>query len=127
MKVAIVGAGIIGLCSAYYLKKKGFDVTIVDEGDGLDNCSFGNAGFFSPSHMVPLASPGIISQGLKWMTNPESPFYIKPSLDMDLIKWGWHFYRSSNQKTVNKAVPILNQMLMESRDLIEEIFKRDQN
>lgn len=123
MKIVVVGAGMIGVCSAYYLRKKGFDVTIVDEGDGLDNCSFGNAGFFSPSHMIPLASPGIISQGLKWMINPESPFYIKPSLNLDLIQWCWKFYRASSQKVVDRAVPILNQMLMESRGLIEEILE----
>ena len=112
----------IGVCSAYYLQKAGHDITIVDAGDGLDNCSFGNAGFFSPSHMIPLASPGIISQGLKWMTNPESPFYIKPSLNADLIKWCWHFYRASNKKTVERAIPLLNQMLTDSRHLIEEIL-----
>lgn len=122
MKIAIVGSGMIGLCSAYYLCKQGYEVTVIDEGDGSNNCSFGNAGFFSPSHMVPLASPGIISQGLKWMTNPESPFYIKPSLDVNLAKWGWHFYRAATKSRVDAAVPILNQMLMESRVLIEEIL-----
>lgn len=72
--------------------------------------------------MIPLASPGIIAQGLKWMTNPESPFYIKPNLNIDLIKWSWNFYKASTKKRVDKAVPILNQMLMESRTLIEEIL-----
>lgn len=123
MKVTIVGAGMIGLCSAFYLKKKGFDVQIVDDGDGSGNCSFGNAGFFSPSHMVPLASPGIISQGLKWMINAESPFYIKPALDIDLAMWGWNFYRASTKSRVKQAAPILNQMLMESRSLIQDILK----
>ncbi|MEO9965663.1 MAG: FAD-dependent oxidoreductase [Reichenbachiella sp.] len=122
MKIAIVGSGMIGLCSAYYLNKRGFEVTILDEGDGSDNCSYGNAGYFSPSHLVPLASPGIISQGLKWMTNPESPFYIKPSLNRDLARWGWQFYRASTKSRVKRAVPVLSQMLTESRTLIEEIL-----
>ncbi|MEP2276953.1 MAG: FAD-dependent oxidoreductase [Reichenbachiella sp.] len=122
MKIAVVGSGMIGLCSAYYLNKQGYEVTVIDEGDGSNNCSYGNAGFFSPSHMVPLASPGIIAQGLKWMTNPESPFYIKPSLNVNLAKWSWQFFRASTKKRVESAVPILNQMLMESRTLIEEIL-----
>ena len=122
MKIAVVGSGMIGLCSAYYLMKQGYEVTVIDEGNGKNNCSFGNAGYFSPSHMVPLASPGIISQGLKWMTNPESPFYIKPSMDVNLAKWGWNFYRAATKKRVDRTVPILNQMLMESRSLIEDIL-----
>ena len=52
-------------------------------------------GYMSPSHFVPLASPGIISQGLKWMLNSTSPFYIKPRFDLDLLQWGYHFWKSS--------------------------------
>jgi D-amino-acid dehydrogenase len=57
-KVLIIGGGIIGLSSAYYLSKAGYDVTILDKGDLTDNCSFGNAGMIVPSHFVPLAAPG---------------------------------------------------------------------
>ena len=112
--VIVVGAGIIGLCSAYYLNKKGLKVTVLDNTDGTDNCSFGNAGFFVPSHIVPLASPGIVSQGLRWMMRSDSPFYIKPKLDRDLISWGTKFYKAANPKHVAEAAPILNELLMES-------------
>ena len=120
--VIIVGAGIIGLCAAYYLNKKGCRVTVLDNTDGTDNCSFGNAGFFSPSHIVPLASPGIIHQGLRWMMRSDSPFYIKPKLDLDLLYWGMKFYKAANKKTVAEAVPVLHKLLMKSRQLIEEIL-----
>ena len=76
--VVVVGAGIIGLSCAYYLLKEGVRVTVLDDGDGSDNCSFGNAGYFSPSHIIPLAAPGMMTRGLKWMLDRESPFYIKP-------------------------------------------------
>lgn len=120
--VIIVGAGVIGLCSAYYLNKKGFRVTILDNTDGTDNCSYGNAGFFSPSHLIPLASPGIINQGLRWMMRSDSPFYIKPKLDRDFMSWGLKFHRAATKSKVDTAAPILNELLMNSRQLIEEML-----
>ena len=121
-RVLIIGAGIVGLSTAYYLNKKGLEVTVVDDTDGNDNCSFGNAGFISPSHVVPLASPGIISQGLKWMLDPESPFYIKPRLDRDLISWGLKFKKAAKKKRVAAAVPVLNQLTIQSKGLYENIL-----
>ena len=61
-KIIIVGGGVNGLCAAYYLQKSNSEVTVIDSGDISNNCSFGNMGFLSPSHFVPLASPGIISK-----------------------------------------------------------------
>src|SRR3954465_8788486 len=107
-KVIIVGGGIIGLCSAYYLQKEGHTVTVIERGDITDGCSFGNMGYISPSHFMPLASPGIIAQGLKWMLSSTSPFYIKPRLNLELMQWGYQFYKSSNNKTANENAPHLN-------------------
>ncbi|MFM2393533.1 MAG: hypothetical protein RLZZ546_1515 [Bacteroidota bacterium] len=116
MKVVIIGGGIIGMCCAYYLNKKGIDVHIIEKTDGKNGCSFGNAGYISPSHYIPLASPGIISQGLKWMLSSSSPFYIKPRFDLDLIKWGLKFWSNCNEHKVNKSIPALNQFLHYSRE-----------
>jgi D-amino-acid dehydrogenase len=121
MKVSIIGGGVIGLCSAFYLQKEGYDVTIIERGDITDGCSFGNMGYMSPSHFVPLASPGIISQGLKWMLNSTSPFYIKPRLNIDLMQWGWHFWKSSTAKMVEKNSPHLNNILQLSRHLMNDL------
>lgn len=121
MKVTIIGGGIIGLCSAYYLQKEGYEITVIERGDITDGCSFGNMGYMSPSHFVPLASPGIISQGLKWMLSSTSPFYIKPRLNLDLIQWGIQFWKNSTAKTVEKNSPHLNDILQLSRHLINEM------
>ncbi|MEO8613816.1 MAG: FAD-dependent oxidoreductase [Luteolibacter sp.] len=87
-QVIIVGGGVIGLCSAYYALKRGFSVTVIErEAAGGDNCSMGNAGMIVPSHFTPLAAPGMISKGLRWMFNPESPFYVRPRLNLDLMRW----------------------------------------
>ena len=79
MRVVIIGGGIIGLSSAFYLQEAGFEVTVVDRTALKDGCSYGNAGYICPSHFVPLATPGIVRQGLKWMLNAKSPFYVQPS------------------------------------------------
>ncbi|HEY9364795.1 MAG TPA: FAD-dependent oxidoreductase [Chitinophagaceae bacterium] len=117
MKITIVGGGIIGLCCAYYLQKEGNDVTVIDSGDITDGTSFGNAGYISPSHFTPLASPGAIAKGLRWMMSSTSPFYIKPRLNMDLFKWAITFWKNSNEKTMEKNIPHLNNILQLSREL----------
>ena len=95
-KVVIIGGGIIGLSSALYLRKSGWDVTVIDKGDFSDNCSYGNAGYICPSHFIPLATPGIVKLGFKWMWNSKSPFYVQPRFDMNLISWGMKFMRSES-------------------------------
>ena len=117
----IIGGGIIGLCSAYYLQKEGHNVTVIDRGDITDGCSFGNMGYMSPSHFVPLASPGIIAEGFKYMLSSSSPFYIKPRLNMELIQWAWHFYKNSSAAHVKRSAPHLNNILQLSRRLINEM------
>jgi len=120
-KTVIVGGGIIGLFSAYYLQKAGHEVTVIERGDITDGCSFGNMGYISPSHFIPLASPGIIAEGFKYMLSSSSPFYIKPRLNMDLMRWAWHFYKNSTAAKVKKSVPHLNNILQLSRQLIADV------
>jgi D-amino-acid dehydrogenase len=121
-KIIIVGGGVNGLCAAYYLQKgNDFDITVIDRGDISDNCSFGNMGFLSPSHFIPLASPGVISEGLKYMLSSTSPFYIKPRLDLSFMQWAINFYKNSNEKTVKKNSPHLSELLNLSRRLMDEI------
>ena len=105
--VVVIGGGIMGLSSAYYLHQAGHKVIVLDKGDFLDNCSYGNAGYVCPSHFIPLATPGIVWKGLKWMLNSRSPFYVKPSLNGSLIDWGLKFVKSANKNHVeNAAVPL---------------------
>lgn len=117
MKATIIGGGIIGLSAAFYLHEDGWDVTVLERGDLSDNCSFGNMGYLSPSHFVPLAAPGIISQGILWMFNQKSPFYVRPSLRWDLIDWGWKFMRASNQRHVECSARPLVDLLLLSKNL----------
>ncbi len=99
----IIGGGIIGLSSAFYLQQSGWEVTVIDKGDFSDNCSYGNCGYICPSHFIPLATPGIVKQGLKWMWNSKSPFYVQPRFDWNLINWGLKFIRTATKDHVQTA------------------------
>lgn len=111
--VAVVGAGIVGLSAAEALLRDGWRVSLVERGgEQRDGASFGNAGLIVPSHVVPLAAPGAVLQGLRWMFDPQSPFYVEPRLDPELIRWGWRFWRSSTAEHVARSVPLLGALLL---------------
>lgn len=120
--ITILGAGVIGLTSALYCARRGMRVTIIERNSAQrDGCSFGNAGMIVPSHFIPLAAPGMVSLGLKWMWNPESPFYIKPRLNLDLLTWALHFWKAATPQRVAAAAPILRDLSLLSRQCFEDI------
>lgn len=117
MKATIIGGGIIGLSAALYLQQSGWEVTVLDKSDFNDNCSYGNCGYICPSHFIPLATPGIVKQGLKWMWNSKSPFYVQPRLDWNLMSWGLKFIRSSTKNHVQRAaVPLRDIALISKKE-----------
>lgn len=120
--IVVVGGGVIGLCCAYYLARAGNRVTLIDRGEpAFENCSYGNAGLVVPSHIVPLAAPGVMLAGLKWMRDPESPFYVKPRAAPDLASWGWKFFRAGTRSHVERSAPFLRDLNMASRAAFEEL------
>ncbi|HTF29220.1 MAG TPA: FAD-dependent oxidoreductase, partial [Flavitalea sp.] len=121
MKAVIIGGGIIGLSSAYYLQKNGWQVTLLDKTDLTDSCSYGNLGMIVPSHFVPLAAPGMVTQGIRWMFNNKSPFYVKPSLSSELISWGIKFIKSAKPQNVERAAEALLDLNLYSKGLYEEL------
>ena len=119
--VLIIGGGIVGLCSAYFLQKEGHKVTVLDKSDITSGASFVNAGYITPSHIIPLASPGMISKGIKWMFNSSSPFYMQPRWDTDFFKWSWYFHKSSTKEKVALAIPLIKEINIISRELFTSI------
>ncbi|MBL4863175.1 MAG: FAD-dependent oxidoreductase [Crocinitomicaceae bacterium] len=126
-RIVIVGGGVIGLFSAYYLAKSGHKVTVLDKSDLSDGCSYGNAGMIVPSHVIPMAAPGMIAQGVKWMFDSKSPFYVRPRLSSELFAWGMKFYRSANKKHVERSMPALRDLSLLSKKLYQDLFQESKD
>jgi len=121
-KIVIVGGGIIGMTAAWSCIKDGHDVTLIDRRSRQrDGCSFGNAGMLVPSHFIPLAAPGMIRLGLKWMWSRESPFAIRPRLSWKLIDWLWKFKQASTQQKVDRNAPLLRDLNLAGRQAFLEL------
>lgn len=122
-KVVIVGGGIVGLCCAYYLQKDGHQVTVIDKGNFQEGASYVNAGYLTPSHIIPLAAPAMLEKGIRWMFRSDSPFYIEPRLDMDLIRWGLRFIRSCSLAHVEQSIQVIKDINLFSKELYEAMQK----
>lgn len=119
--VLIIGAGVVGVAAAHFLRADGRSVTVLDRSGVAAGCSRGNAGLVVPSHCIPLAAPGALWQGMKWMFNPESPFYIKPRLSPSLLGWLWRFGAACSEKQVKRAIPLLRDLHRASARLFESL------
>ena len=120
-RVVVIGGGVIGLCTAYYLAKDGHQVTVVDRSTMDFGASYVNAGYVSPSHIIPLAAPGVVKQGLKSMFDSASPLFIKPRLEKDFLQWAWAFNKSCSRENVDHSVQAIKEICLLSSDLFSEI------
>jgi D-amino-acid dehydrogenase len=119
--VVVIGGGVIGVCSAYYLAAAGRPVVLLEQGDVCAGSSYGNSGLVVPSHCVPLAAPGVWLRGLRWMLNPESPLYIRPRPSAELAAWLWRFRGASTSAHVRRALPLLRELSFASLGLYREL------
>lgn len=123
--VVVVGAGCIGLMSAYCLVKSGRSVTVIDKNDITNGTSFGNAGLLSAFKKAPLSAPGAIPDTIKLMLKGESPASIHPTLDFHLYKWLLKFVASSNQDRLRRTLALFERYGQISLDMYESMVKED--
>jgi D-amino-acid dehydrogenase len=122
MKIAILGAGVIGTTAAYYLAREGHDVTVLERqsGPALET-SFANAGEVSPGYSAPWAGPGVPLKAVKWLLMHHSPLVIKPMLDAAMWRWGFAMLRNctATRYALNKARMV--RLAEYSRDCMKEL------
>jgi D-amino-acid dehydrogenase len=122
-RVVVVGGGVIGASCAYFLRRAGASVTLIDAGQFGRGCSHGNCGFVSPSHVLPLAGPGAVAATLKTLFKKNSPLKVRWRLDPALWSWFWHFSRRCNQRDAMAAGHAIQRLLVSSRALYDELFR----
>ncbi len=128
-KIIIIGAGAIGLHTAYYLRKAGHEVEVLEASGESDQtgCSYGNCGYMVPSHFITMASPGMLHSGLKMMLNSKSPVGFNPAKNIGRLGWFLKFTAAAtNSKKVENAIPTLYTLNHLSNQLYQELKNEHQ-
>jgi D-amino-acid dehydrogenase len=120
--ILIVGGGVIGVCCAYFLAKRGARVIVLERDDIGKAASFGNAGCIAPGH-PPINKPGRVRQALKSLSEPLSPLYVALRPDPALAKWLWAFGRTCTDSHVQFAMCTLAPLGCVSRSLFDELVQ----
>ncbi len=118
--ILIIGGGVIGASIAYYLTMNNCNVILVERGNICSGSSYGNAGLVSYANPKPMAEPGVIKKVIGWMLDKESPFFIKPRLDWELLRWLLRFQASCSEKSVKHAINVTRAMKSVTMKLSEE-------
>ncbi len=105
-RTIVVGGGIVGICAAYFLARRGQCVALIEKGSGDDSASTGNAGLISLGH-GPIPRPGLTARAIRWMLQPTSPLYIPPRLDPQLLLWFLGFHRACGRDHHKRSMDIL--------------------
>ncbi|HEU5242164.1 MAG TPA: FAD-dependent oxidoreductase, partial [Ornithinibacter sp.] len=122
-RVAVVGAGMVGLATAWFLQERGVEVTVIDRDGVAAGASWGNAGWLTPGIATPLPEPAVLKYGLRAVFSPSSPVYVPPSANPNFLRFVTGFTRHSTMKAWKKAmgslVPV-NDLSLQSFDLLRE-------
>ncbi|MFO1042092.1 MAG: FAD-dependent oxidoreductase [Planctomycetaceae bacterium] len=121
-RVIVIGGGVIGTACAYYLQQSGCDVTIVEQKTIGSGASHANCGFVCPSHVLPLAGPGVMGKTLKAMLSTNSPFSIKPRFDPALWSWLLRFASRCNTRDMLDAGQAIHALLKDSRQRYADLI-----
>ena len=124
-RAVVIGGGVIGVACTHYLLRAGWQVTLVDRGAIGRGSSHGNCGLICPSHVLPLAEPGMVMKGIKSLFSANSPFAIKPRLDPALWSWLLHFAARCNERDMVAAGRGIQALLVSSLPLYRELFERE--
>jgi len=120
-RVVVVGGGVIGLACAYSLRKRDYDVVVVDAQAPGAGASEGNAGWITPSLSMPVPAPGMVGQGLRWIFRLDSPLYVKPTLDPRRIAWLVRLLRNCNETCYSRGLDATARLNERTFELFDEL------
>src|SRR5690606_18832339 len=106
-RVAVVGAGMVGLATAWFLRERGVEVTVLDRKGVAAGASWGNAGWLTPAIATPLPEPAVLRYGMRAVLSANSPVYVPPTLDPRLARFVAGFVRHSTDSRWEKAMQAL--------------------
>lgn len=121
--IIVIGGGVIGLSSAYYLTKKGFNVTVVEKGLIGDACSKGNQGWVCPALHTPVPEPGLVGSSFKWLMQKDSPLFIKPTAVPNLSGWLRQFMKYCNHKDFKAGEDALHKLSASTFELFDGLIE----
>ena len=125
MDVVVIGGGVVGVSCALELAQRGAKVVVLERDRVGHGCSFGNAGWLTPSQAFPLANPHLLAKAFTWMFDPESPLYIQPRLDPHYLRWLAGFLAASTSKAkFARGAEALIALCRYSTDRWEELAAR---
>ena len=105
--VVVIGGGVVGLCSAYELAAHGRQVVVIDEGPIARGSAAGNAGLITPSHLIPMAAPGVMSGVVRGMIRRTGPVTVRPSIDPSYLRWMVRFARNCTSRAADAGTVVL--------------------
>jgi D-amino-acid dehydrogenase len=122
VKIIVLGSGVIGTTSAYYLAKAGHEVTVIDRqpAAGMET-SFANAGEVSPGYAAPWAGPGVPMKAVKWLLMQHSPLVVRPALDPQMWRWMFQMLANCNQKSYETNKGRMVRLAEYSRDCLVQL------
>ncbi len=120
----VIGGGVIGVCCAYFLAKRGAEVTVLERDQIGRGASYGNAGCIAPGH-PPINKPGRVRQAIKSLCHPLSPLYIVPRPDPTMASWLWRFSRTCNQEHLERAMRVLGSLGHATRKLFADLIAQE--
>ncbi|MFE6172694.1 NAD(P)/FAD-dependent oxidoreductase [Streptomyces sp. NPDC056464] len=119
--VVVVGGGVIGLCTAYYLAAAGVPTEVVERRGLGSGVSRGNAGWVCLSHSTPVPAPGVLRYALRSLGRPDSPLYLRPLPDPAFLRWLWRFWRSSAPAAFRRGYTAIAELNRDTFDLFDAL------
>jgi D-amino-acid dehydrogenase len=123
-RIVVIGGGVIGICTAYYLARRGANVTVLQRGTVADGASLGNAGMISPGH-PPINGPGRVATAIRSLKDPLSPLYVAPRWDPELFRWLWSFARWCSQQHLEYSMAALAPLGLATPKLFDQLMEAE--